>query len=86
MNIISNTIKAHRDYKQRQIFLGYEAARNAGCQMLEDAVAFFPNRLEAVTALRQILECNQDAKENHATANALSHYADEQERRETACQ
>lgn len=82
MNLITDTIAAHREHKQRKAFLSYEGARNAGCQMLQDAFDTFPNRLEAVTALRQILECNQTAKENHETANALSQYADEQQRRQ----
>lgn len=83
MNLISETLAAYRAYKQRQTFLGEEAAHNDGCMKLEDAFDTFPNRLEALTALRQIIECNQSAKENHATANVLSHYADEQQRRET---
>ena len=80
MKLITSTIKARRAFKDRQTFLEYERARNAGCQMLQDAFDTFPTKGEACLALRQILESNQTAEQNHATANELARYADSQQR------
>ena len=66
----------------RRTVIEYEGKCNAGRQMLEDAVATFPRRDEALIALRIILAEKQTAEENHETANALSKFADEQQRAE----